>query len=93
MMSLILMLYQSMLKLNCATGWITNPTLHCFDVSGWRAGLPPENPFTWAFGSPEYGSLNCSEVPSATGCHRSISVGARKPVPYEPRSSTSLIGW
>ncbi len=55
------------------------------------AGYAPYE-FTWMAFAPVAGSLNCSDVPSDSGWKRSVRVGARKPVPTEPRTTAQVAG-
>jgi len=73
-------------------GWKTKPSEYCVEVSGCRFGLPPLRSLTCRSVWPVTGSSNWDDVASTIGWYRSTKVGARKPVPYEPRSINCWIG-
>src|SRR6185436_13235289 len=80
----------------------TRPSVPDCDFSGFRFGLPPVVVVNWKLqsdGAPVAitGQRIGSRVPLAVtlvacGVYRSVSDGARKPVPTEPRNSTDSIG-
>src|SRR4029077_6703136 len=76
-------------------GWNTVPKVTVRDFSGCRAGSPPSTVVNWQLHAELFGSntghLIRSRVPCEVtlvvcGAYRSVSDGARKPVPAEPRN-------
>src|SRR5436190_15391091 len=83
------------------TGSHTTPNDACSDSSGFSAALPPNSTPTCVLQSrpvscvtgQRTGSVSpvCVTPPNC-GVNSSYRLGARKPVPYEPRNSTSRVG-
>src|SRR5450830_1224079 len=84
------------------TGSSTAPRVKDMDFSGCRFGFPPVMVGNWllqSVGRPVLvsGQRSTSRVPLAVtldawAAYKSVSDGARKPVPAEPRSSTDSAG-
>src|SRR5438105_15927929 len=85
---------------NMGVGSNTAPIVQLVERSGLRAGLPPSLVVNCALQSRKLpvdgqrsGSVQLPPVaPKIAGWSSSISVGARKPVPHDPRTRTSLAG-
>src|SRR6185437_10568722 len=82
-------------------GSTTTPIVACSDSSGLRLGLPPKMTGNCALQSMPWlcvtgqriGSLRPTcDTPNVCAEKSSNNAGARKPVPYEPRTSTDLVG-